>query len=167
MKVKEIMTGEARSCRPDTSLAAAAMFMWEEDCGVLPVVGDGERVVGMITDRDICMAVAMRPSPASEIPVSEIISHRVFSCSPEAEVHDALKLMQEERVHRLAVVDGDGTLRGLLSLNDIVLEAKQAKGRKTTAVTYTDVVDTFKAICAHRSLPQVQSEPPEGQAATA
>ena len=167
MKVNEIMTGKAMVCTPEASLAAAAMLMWEGDCGVLPVVADGEQVVGMITDRDICMAAAMRPRPASEIPVGEIMSRQVYSCSPEADVRDALKLMKEERVHRLPVVDADGTLRGLISLNDIVLEAKEAKGRKTAALTYADVVDTYKAICTHRALPQVQTEPPEGQAATA
>ena len=60
MKVKEIMTGEAVTCTPETDLATAAQLMWEGDCGVLPVVSEGKGVVGMITDRDICMATAMK-----------------------------------------------------------------------------------------------------------
>src|SRR3954470_17022522 len=146
MKVKELMTDGARACTPDTSLAGAAHQMWEGDCGALPVVADGRGIVGMITDRDICMAAALNSRPVSEIPVGEIISGQVYSCSPETDIHDALKIMQQERVHRIPVVDEDGTLRGILSMNDFVLEAKEAKGKKKVALTYGDVIETYKAI---------------------
>jgi len=166
MKVKEIMTGEAVTCTPETDLATAAQLMWEGDCGVLPVVSDGKGVVGMITDRDICMATAMKFRSPSEIPVNEVITKEVYSCSPETEIQDALKLMQGKRVHRLPVVDMDGSLKGILSMNDVVLEAKEATGNQSVAPTYADVVETYKAIYAHRTLPQIQTEPQE-QAATA
>lgn len=166
MKVKEIMTGEAITCTPETSLATAAQFMWEGDCGVLPVITDDKNIVGMITDRDVCMAMAMKLRPASEIPVSEVISGKVYSCSPEMDIHDALKLMKQERIHRLPVVDTDEKLHGILSMNDVVLEAKEAKGKKESTPTYDDVVETYKAICAHRTLPQIQTKPPKRQAAT-
>lgn len=166
MKVKEIMTGEARTCTPETSLAAAAMLMWEGDCGALPVIAEDRGVIGMITDRDICMADAMRPLPAAEIPVGEIITGKVFSCLPETDVRDALKLMQQERIHRLPVINKDGTLAGMLSMNDVVLEAKDTKSKKDVAPTYADAIETFKAICAHRRLPQTQVEPPQAKTAT-
>jgi CBS domain-containing protein len=72
MKVKEIMTPNAKACTPTDTLAAAARFMWDNDCGILPVVKDGGKVVGLITDRDICMAAAMNnwnPSNSGDTPV--------------------------------------------------------------------------------------------------
>ena len=60
MKTQDVMTREVHTCRPDTDLAMAAMQMWDGDFGVLPVVADGGEVVGMITDRDICMATASK-----------------------------------------------------------------------------------------------------------
>ena len=60
MKVRDLMTSRVRTCRPSTSLADVVSEMWEGDCGVLPVVNDEGRVIGMITDRDICIALATR-----------------------------------------------------------------------------------------------------------
>lgn len=167
MEVKEIMTSEAGSCTPETSLATAAMLMWEHDCGVLPVVDDVRKVVGVITDRDICMAAAMRPRPASEISVSEVISGEVYACTPEEDIHEALKTMQREKVHRLPVIGAEGELQGILSMNDIALEAKAAKGKKTPDLSYADVVEAYKAICAHCTLPQEQAQPLQQSTATA
>jgi len=60
MKGREIMTTDVKSCRSETSLAEAVHLMWEGDCGVLPVIGADRKVAGMITDRDICIALATR-----------------------------------------------------------------------------------------------------------
>ncbi len=69
MKVKDVMTSPVLFCAPETNLAAAAMIMWESDCGALPVVSHETKVVGMITDRDICMAAATKHRLASDIAV--------------------------------------------------------------------------------------------------
>lgn len=167
MEVKEVMTSAASCCTPETSLATTAMMMWEHDCGVLPVVDDARKVIGVITDRDICMAAAMRPQPASEISVSEVISGEVYACRPETDVRDALKTMSQERVHRLPVIGAEGELEGILSINDIALEAKTTNGKESSDLSYADVVETYKAICAHRSVPQVQEEAVRQQSATA
>jgi CBS domain-containing protein len=167
MQVKEVMTSEACTCTPETSLAAAAMLMWEHDCGVLPVVDDARKVVGMITDRDICMAAAMRPSPMSEIAVREVISGQAHTCTPETDIREALKTIQREKVHRLAIVGAEGELQGVLSMNDIALEAKEGSGKKTNGLSYKDVVETYKSICEHRSLPQAIEAEPMQQSATA
>ncbi|RMF85681.1 MAG: CBS domain-containing protein, partial [Nitrospinota bacterium] len=74
MHVKEVMTSAVRSCRPETDLAAAAMLMWDGDCGVLPVIDQANKVLGVITDRDICMAVATKHRPASATTVGEVLS---------------------------------------------------------------------------------------------
>ncbi len=157
MKVKEIMTPNAKACTPTDTLAAAARFMWDNDCGILPVVTDGGKVVGLITDRDICMAAAINSRNLSNIAVEDVISGKVYAASPDDDVRKALETMQERKVHRLPVVAGDGTLEGILSMNDVLLRAQEAKDKKAD-VTYAEVVNTYKAICAHPlSLSQTQA----------
>lgn len=149
MKVKEIMTTNAVACTPTNNLAEAASLMWDNDCGILPVVSRGGKVIGLITDRDICMAAATKGRNPSNIAVEEVISGRVFSCTPEMDVREALRTMQERRVRRLAVVATDGTLEGILSMNDVVLNAKDFADKRAAGLLYDDVINTYKAICTH------------------
>ena len=83
MKVRELMTADARACSPTTTLAGAAATMWEADCGILPVVEDGGRIVGVITDRDVCIAAGTRARPASELLVADAMTTKVRTCSPD------------------------------------------------------------------------------------
>ncbi len=149
MKVQEIMTSNPKACTLTTTLSEAAGLMWDEDCGVLPVVAEGGKVVGLITDRDICMAAAIKNRKLSNIAVEEVISGEVHSTTSEADVHTALETMREHKIRRLAVVGDDQTLEGILSMNDIVLNAHEAKGKKFPAISYGDVVNTYKAISGH------------------
>jgi len=151
MKVKDVMTPDAKACWITESLADAAKAMWENDCGVLPVIKDGRRVVGLITDRDICMATAMHERNPVSISVEAVMTGEVFAVAPDDDIHQALKTMEEHRVRRLPVVDSEGELKGILSLNDIVLKAKEPNGKKAPQLAYADVVKTYKAICAHTS----------------
>lgn len=150
MKVQDVMTEQVKSCWPDTNLAAAAAMMWENDCGVLPVVADGGKTIGVITDRDIAIAVGTRNKIASDVPVSEVMSAHLYTTAPEDDIHTALKLMRKEKVHRLPVVNSDGVLKGILSLNDVALQAVHPDGKKTPELNYEDVVSTLKAVCEHR-----------------
>ena len=154
MKVKEIMTENPSVCDLNESLAQAAKTMWEMDCGVLPVLKDGKEIVGLITDRDICMAMAMRDCNPMGVSAEEVITGNVFSVGPEAELQEALEAMREHQVRRLPVVNADGELKGMLSLNDVVLQCEE-----TTAegINYGDVVDAYKAICAHRAPQQLEA----------
>ena len=152
MKVQDIMTDNVQCCGPDTNLAAAAKMMWDSDCGALPVLNIEGRVMGMITDRDICMASATKNKPASHITVWETVSGKVCTCLLSDDVHRALDLMKREKVRRLPVVDEEGMLQGIVAMNDFVLFAGEAKGAKAPAVSYEDVVQTMKAISAHRAL---------------
>ncbi len=166
MKVQELMTSNPQTCGPETNLAAAAMLMWDGDCGTLPVLADGGRVIGMITDRDICIAAATKHRDASDISVGEVMTGKVFSCGPEADVRDALKTMQDEKVRRLPVIDADGLLKGILSMNDVILKAEETG--KNSAISNADVVNAFKSICGQRELaPQEQPQPLQQQTATA
>lgn len=150
MKVKDLMTRDVKTCTPDTNLSTVAMLMWENDCGVVPVVhGDG-KVIGMITDRDICMAVATKNRRTSDVAVSEVFTGNLYACTPDDDIHGALKIMRAERVRRLPVINVYGALEGILSLNDIVLHAQEAKGKKAPDLSYEDAINTLQAICGHR-----------------
>src|SRR4026207_169125 len=92
MKVKEMMTGDTVTCDLNVSLAEAAAAMWENDCGILPVSKDGEEIVGVITDRDICMGASMRDRSLSRISVEEIMTGALYSTSPEDDVDRAPEL---------------------------------------------------------------------------
>ena len=150
MKVQDVMMGEVKSCRPETNLAEAATIMLNYDCGVLPVVNNENKVIGMITDRDIAIAVATKARLASEIPVGEVISRKVYSATLDEDIHTALKTMRHEKIRRLPIVNSDGMLQGILSLNDIVLRAEEEKGRHHPGLNYEDAMSTIKAVCEHR-----------------
>src|SRR3954471_16822216 len=153
MKVKEVMTSDARAIWFTESLAHAAKEMWKNDCGVLPIIKDGRKVVGMITDRDICMATAMRDRNPSGISVEEVMNPIVYAAEAEEEVEQALQTMRDHKIRRLPVLNLQGELEGIVSMNDIVLHAKARNGKKP-AIDYADVVKTYQAICEH-PLPMV------------
>ena len=150
MKVQDVMTKYVKSCQLEASLAEAAVTMWEGDCGALPVVDAADKLVGMITDRDIAIAVATRGRRASEISVAEVISGRVYAATPEEDVKAALKTMRQEQVRRLPVVDADQVLQGILCLNDLVRRAEKAGANHTPDISYEDVVGAYQAICRRR-----------------
>jgi len=157
MKVKDVMTPDAKAIWITESLADAAKEMWENDCGVLPIIKDGRKVVGMITDRDICMASAMRDRNPSNISVEEVMNATVYAAEPDEEVEQALQTMREHKIRRLPVLNLEGELQGIVSMNDIVLKAKDRNGKKPQ-IAYADVVKTYQAICEH-PLPMVQAAP--------
>jgi CBS domain-containing protein len=148
MKVRDIMTTDVSSCQPETNLAAVAKTMWDRDCGILPVVTNEGRVIGMITDRDICMAVATKGQTADRIFVREVSAGTIYSCLPNDDTRVALETMKTRKVRRLPVVDEQGHLKGILSMNDIVLHANAKRG-----IAPTEIVGTLKGICEH---PHVQ-----------
>ena len=154
MKVKEVMTPDAKAIWITESLADAAKEMWENDCGALPIIKDGRKVVGMITDRDICMATAMRDRNPSGISVEEVMNAQVYSAEPDEDVEQALQTMRDHKIRRLPVLNPEGELEGILSMNDIVLKAK-GNGKKPQ-IDYADVVKTYQAICEH-PLPMAQA----------
>ena len=158
MKVKEIMTGDAKCCDLNASLAEAAKMMWDSDCGVLPVLKDGKEIVGMITDRDICMGVAIRDRNPSGISVEEVMTGAVYSITPDDDVHHALETMQEHKVRRLPVVDAEGELQGILSMNDVTLHAEEPADRKAPELSFSTVMKTYKVVCAHPTSVQKSDE---------
>jgi len=147
MKVRDLMTAEPSSCGLDTNLSTAAELMWRIGCGFLPVVGEGGNVIGVITDRDISIALGTRNRRATELLIQDVMPPRLFTCTAEDNIGCALKTMRIEGIRRLPVVDQEGALVGVLSIDDIVLKAREHALRKD--VSYEDVEDTYRAICSH------------------
>jgi CBS domain-containing protein len=143
MHVKDIMTPDPRVCTPDTNLAAAAELMLDGDCGILPVVAEG-KLVGVVTDRDMYIALATRNKRASELTVNEVATKDVLSCRPEDDVHAVLAAMKARRVRRMPVEGFGGTVLGIVSMNDLLLAAGPRK-----EIRSDEVVTTYQGICAH------------------
>ncbi len=119
MKVEDLMTRDVRTCAPSDSLNDAARIMWERDCGCVPVVeGDGT-VIGMITDRDICMAAYTQGRRLMYMTVDSAASKDVVTIGKDESLRRAEELMRAAQVRRLPVVDSAGRLVGLLSLADL------------------------------------------------
>jgi len=129
MKVHEVMTKAPAYCNPDTSLGAAAEIMWNHNCGFLPVISPQQSVVGVITDRDMCMAMATRNRLPGQVTVQEVSSVVIYSCKPDDDVRAAMETMVDKKVRRLPVINAAGKLEGILSLDDVILHADlQARG---------------------------------------
>jgi len=149
MKVRELMTRNVACCRPDTNLAAAGALMWDNDCGVLPVIDESGKVTGLITDRDICIALATRDGQSSKVTVGDVATTKVAMCDADDDIHSAMKTMRRDKIRRLPVVNRVGALEGILSINDLVLRAEKGDDRRTPELSYDDVMHTLQGICAH------------------
>lgn len=128
MNVKDVMTREVRSVRMADRLDAAARLMWEQDCGIAPVVDSSNVLVGVLTDRDLCMATYTQGRPLSEIPVTAVMARMLRTIKPDDTLATAMGVLQQAQVHRLPVVDARGVLVGLLAVNDLVRLAAARPG---------------------------------------
>ena len=147
MKVKELMTATPYCCQPETNLGAATELMWNGNCGFLPVVGSDGKVFGVVTDRDICIALGTRNRLPGDITVSQVItSQKLFYCCPDDDVHVALQAMQTGRVRRLPVITHEGALAGIVSMDDILLKAEPMSVGKQPELSSDEVVRTYRAI---------------------
>ena len=121
MKVSEVMTENVQTVRPDQRVQEAASFMLSADAGSIPVA-DGDRLVGMITDRDIAVrGIAKGHGP--DTPLRELMSNDVICARIDDDIEDAANRMSEAQVRRLPVVDQDDRLCGIVSLGDLSREA--------------------------------------------
>lgn len=157
MKISELMTRTAQVCRPSDSLDRAAQLMWDHDIGALIVVDEPGQVVGVITDRDICMAAYTCGVALRDIPVAQAMARHVVTCTPD-DTSDAVQaMMAKHKIRRVPVVDDANHPVGMLSLND--LACTMARGRDLPA---SEVAGTLAAICEHRA-----SEPTPAATSTA
>jgi CBS domain-containing protein len=124
------MAKSASFCGPESTLEEASFLMRKYHCGFLPVVGDGGNVIGVVTDRDMCIALGTRNRKPSDVHVWDVMPRKLFSCMEGDDIHCALKTLREGRIRRLPVVDRDSVLVGVLSVDDILLHAPEQLVRK-------------------------------------
>jgi CBS domain-containing protein len=124
-KIAELMTERPRAVTPQTSVREAARVMEEEDVGALPVVEEGARLVGMLTDRDVAIRVVGRGLDPEETRVAEVASADVVSLTPDHELDEALRLMARAQVRRLPIVVRENELVGMLAQADVARASKE------------------------------------------
>ena len=123
MKVSEVMTRDVQTVRPDQPVQEAASFMLSADAGSIPVT-DGDRLIGMITDRDIAVrGVAKGYGP--DTPVRELMTNDIICARDDDDVDDVASKMSEAQVRRLPVIDDQERLCGIVSLGDLSRDADE------------------------------------------
>jgi CBS domain-containing protein len=124
MRVAEVMTQDVRLIEPHQTIRDAARLMAEMDAGIMPV-REGDRLVGMITDRDIVRAVAQDRGP--DTPVREVMTDEVLYCFEDDDTAAVERNMAEIQVRRLPVLNRDKRLVGIISLGDLAMSDQAAK----------------------------------------
>jgi len=152
MKVKDVMTETPYYCQPETNLGSATELMWNADCGFLPVRSVDGKVVGVVTDRDICMALGTRNRLPGDVKVGEVMSGKVYSCAPDDDIHIALQTMKEGKVRRLPVITKNGSLVGVVSTDDVLLRAESTSLGPQPELSSDEVVRAFRRI-TQRQIP--------------
>lgn len=153
MLAKHIMSQPVSVCQLSDNLDQAARLMWEDDCGAVPVIDAGGRAVAMLTDRDICMAAYTQGKPLREIPVNTAMSKSVQTCSAEDTLEDVEQQMMLHQIRRLPVLDREGQLLGVLSLNDLARAANQqhpAAPDGSYEISLATAAKTLAAVCHPR-----------------
>jgi CBS domain-containing protein len=154
MKVESAMCSQVFTCTPSDSLNRAAQIMWEKDCGCLPVVDDDGWPIGMITDRDICMAAYTQGISLHEGNVASAMSQPVVSCQTRDSVANVERLMKDRQIRRIPVLDEFGTLAGIITLGDLARCAEDRSLRES--VSPPEITDTMVGICtpSHQRQPR-------------
>ena len=147
IQVSELMTSSPVACRESDRLNEVARLMWDHDCGAIPVVDDSNRVVGMITDRDICMAAYTQGHPLADIEVASAMSPEIFACHATDSIEAAEEILGKHQVRRLPVLDASGELVGIVSINDVARQLVQGRPNGTSDHVF---VETLASICAPR-----------------
>jgi CBS domain-containing protein len=160
MEVQKMMVHDVKACRVDDSLNVATQIMWERACGYVPVVDEQRRPVGFLTDRDICMAAYTQGGLLQTLRVESAMARNVISCHANEEIAAAARIMQETGVRRLPVVHKDGSLIGLLSLDDLACESQRNLRGGTNCELARLIGDVYGAICSMRCRRRHGPDPP-------
>lgn len=151
MKVKTLMTTRVVTCAEYNTLNTAAQLMWENDCGCLPVVDKEGRLIGILTDRDVCMAAYTQGVQLTGSPVVTAMSRKVISCKPDDDVLAAELMMRQNKVRRLPVLRPDRRLAGIISLDDIAREAhREYLNKVTREISDAEIARTMAAVSEPR-----------------
>ena len=149
MKAEEVMTRRVVSCRTDQDLGHAAALMWENDCGSIPVVDSDQRLVGLLTDRDVCMGAFTQGRTLRDLRASDSMARSVVTCGASDSLDQVMRSMAEYRIRRIPVVDDERRVLGMISIGDVVRAAHQA-GSKEKKGFAGSILDTLATICEPR-----------------
>ena len=127
MKIDEIMSRPAVTCFASDTADRAAQLMWEHDCGAVLVTADAGHIVGVVTDRDICMAAYTQGAPLSGIRVEDAMARHVHFCREGDTLEECERLMAEKQVRRVPIVDDRNRPVGVVSQNDIARHAASSR----------------------------------------
>jgi CBS domain-containing protein len=144
--VRTIMKESPATCSPSDSLRRVAEVLWNADCGMVPIVeGDG-RLVGVITDRDICMATYFRDQSPSTIDVGSTMSRTLQTAKPDDSIETVVHLMAEKQMRRVPIVENE-KLVGIVALADIARHVKSLE----SSSAYRSLAQTLAAISERRA----------------
>jgi CBS domain-containing protein len=152
MKINQLMTKPVKTCHPHDSGAVAARIMWDCDVGAIPVVDEHDQLIGMITDRDLCMSAYHRGAALHDLQVAEAMNRHVVTCRGDATETEVAQLMAKHRIRRIPVVDDAQRAVGIVSINDLAAAADgiagSVRGRDVAPQTVTAAL---AAIAGHRA----------------
>jgi CBS domain-containing protein len=146
MKVRDVMTAAAVCCKPETNIGAAVGLLWSHNCGMLPVVDNDHKLVGVITDRDICIAMGTRNRLPGDLTVGEVAISNVFTCGPDDEIHEAVGTMAQNHVRRLPIIDSQGTVQGILSMDDVITHGDLNKWEGCCELSAEEIIRSLKRL---------------------
>jgi CBS domain-containing protein len=127
--IKDVMSSNPCSIDAEKSVAYAAKMMREEDVGLAPIV-DGDKLIGMLTDRDIAIRVVAEGRNPDQVKVADVASKQVVTIDPQQDLDEALRIMAKHQVRRLPVVQEDGKLVGVVAQADIAREGDDVQTGK-------------------------------------
>jgi CBS domain-containing protein len=146
-RVRDLMSRPVFTCRTTDTADRAAQIMWDHDCGSVPVVDERNRLTGMVTDRDLCMAALFHGVPLSSIPLSRVMSTDVATCRPDDELSAVERLMGARQVRRIPIVDEEGAPIGIVSVGDLARPLlRPAAAPRKAAPAANGLVQTIAAI---------------------
>src|SRR5262245_6269467 len=166
MKIEDVMTRRVVAARADTDLSHVARLMWDNDCGSVPVVDAEDKVVGIVTDRDLCMSANFSGRALRELRAASCMAAAVVTCRPDDAPHAVARVMGAKKVRRVPVIDEGGRLIGLVSVGDLLSAAAAAPAKEKKAI-HAALVDALTAICARPSREEVAPLPPAKRGAAA
>ena len=143
MKVKDVMCTTPTILTPEASIVEAAQNMQKLDCGFLPV-GENDRLIGTVTDRDIVLRAVAGKKPL-ETKVRDVMSNKIRYCFEDQDTDEALKLMQDQQIRRLAVLNRNKRLTGIVSLGDLAKKCSSQESGTTLKEISKDVAAVKKA----------------------
>ncbi|MBK6519362.1 MAG: CBS domain-containing protein [Polyangiaceae bacterium] len=152
-RVSELMSAEVWTCHASHPMSRAAELMWNHDCGAVPVVEDSGELVGIVTDRDLCMAAYTRGQALHDMPLRSLCERELVTCVPDDSIAEAERKMVRFQVRRLPVIDGERRVVGMLTLSDLVRHLAIVSPEDGGGFSPRSLALTLEAVSRPRSAP--------------